>query len=367
MRIAWAEINYSALRNNYAQLKSLAPKSKVLAVLKANAYGHGMTKVARQLYQADMFGVARVDEALDLRAGGVANPILLMEGFFNASELPMLAASNIQTVIHHSFQLEALEQANLKAPISVWLKVDTGMNRLGINAEQFPDFVRRLNALPCVKKPVNLMTHFGCADDPENIMTQEQIERFSHLCEGQPGEKSLANSAGILAWPQSHADMIRPGILLYGVSPFAFEHPEMAQFEPVMSLKTSVISVKKIRKGEAVGYGSRWIAPEDTYLGVAGIGYGDGYPKHLPDDTPVLINGKRYGLAGAVSMDMICIDLGAEPEVAIGDEVTLWGAGLPIEEIAMKAGTIPYELLCNVTRRVTYNFINDPSDPVSDK
>ncbi|MFC3033649.1 alanine racemase [Pseudoalteromonas fenneropenaei] len=358
MRLVAAEIDLQALAFNLARTKEIAPHSKVMAVLKANAYGHGLVKIAQHLQEADAFAVARIDEALALRAGGLTKPIVLLEGFFHHTDLPILLANNFQTIIHDESQLLALEQAQLDAPIATWLKVDTGMHRLGIEPSRFAEFYQRLKACKNAKPQVNLMTHFACADDLQDSKTNEQLQQFQTLVAAQQEALCLANSAGILGWPQAHGDWVRPGLMLYGVSPMVGGRAAQHGLKPVMRLTTKVIAIRKIATGEKVGYGSRWQSPCDTHLAVIAVGYGDGYPRHAKAGTPVMIAGRRYGIVGSVSMDMITVDIGDNAAgIAIGDSVEMWGPDLPVEEIAECAGTIPYELLCNVTPRVSYEYI----------
>ncbi|REL25303.1 alanine racemase [Thalassotalea euphylliae] len=362
VRTATAAIDLQALAHNVTQIKQLAPDSQILAVLKANAYGHGLERIAEALAEQDVgaFGVARLDEALALRACGVVKPIVLMEGFFSPQELPLLDVNSLHTVIHNQEQLDALLVANLQTPIKVWLKVDTGMHRLGVEPAQFHDFYQALKASPNVQDDIVLMSHLSCADDVKSDHTPTQLGLFTALTEKlasqQRLQKTLANSAAICAWPATHLDWVRPGLMLYGVSPMLDKTAEQLSIQPVMTLKSSLIAKRFIKKGESVGYGAAWTAEKDTHIGVIAIGYGDGYPRHAPNGTPVLINGRRVPLVGRVSMDMINVDLGGaaqgECHDNIGDIATLWGEGLGIEEIAQWATTIPYELLCNITRRV---------------
>lgn len=360
MRLATAEINISALRYNLARVKEMAPRSKVMAVLKANAYGHGLVKIAQCLSDADAFAVARIDEALALRAGGLTKPIILLEGFFDPSDLPILLANNFETVVHDESQLAAIEQSNLDMPISVWLKIDTGMHRLGVEPAQFDSFYRRLKQCANVKPAVNLMTHFPCADDINNNFTQRQIDLFSSIVSGTQEALCLANSAGVIGWPDAHFDWVRSGLMLYGVSPMLGQIGTAHQLQPVMRLKTRVIAIKQVVEGDRVGYGGRWQCPKRTTLAVVAMGYGDGYPRHAKQGTPVVIKGQRYGIVGSVSMDMISVDIGCnEAHIQVGDEVEMWGPSLPVEEVAECAGTIPYELLCNVTPRVSYEYCSE--------
>lgn len=351
LRTATAVIDLNALSQNYRCIQSLSPNSKVLAVLKANGYGHGLERIAKALPNADAFGVARIDEALALRAAGIVKPIVLLEGFFAKEDIDILAVNNLQTIVHNSQQLDAIVNADLDKPLKVWLKIDTGMHRLGINPEQLEYFYQALSQSKNVQQPIVLMSHLGCADEKENPATLKQIALFEKLTGNMPLEKSLANSAAVLVWPQSHYQWIRPGLMLYGVSPLSSD-VVVEGTSPVMTLQSSLIAVRDIEAGEAVGYSGAWVSDKATTIGVVAIGYGDGYPRHAPNGTPVLINGRRVPLIGRVSMDMISVDLGANSNEQVGDIATLWGKGLPVEEIAELATTIPYELLCNITRRV---------------
>lgn len=358
MRLACAEVNLSALKHNLAQVKAFAGNAKVMAVLKANAYGHGLVKVAQNLTQADAFAVARIDEALALRAGGLVKPIVLLEGVFRTEDLAIAAASNFQLVVHDDAQLKMLEHAKLASPVTIWLKLDTGMHRLGIDPNSFSQFYSRLSECPNVANNLKLMTHFACADDLENSKTESQMALFFERVKNQDNELCLANSAGIVGWQNSHCDWVRPGLMLYGVSPMLNEIGKNHKLQPVMRLTSSIIAIREVKAGETVGYGSTWRAAKNTLIGVVAMGYGDGYPRHAPNGTPVLINGTRYPIVGRVSMDMITVDLGDKAgTVVLGDEVELWGPDLPVEEIAQCATTIPYELLCNITPRVEYRYI----------
>ena len=366
---ATAVINLSALKHNLAQIKTLAPTSKVLAVLKANGYGHGLERIAQALFseknadtdngdssvKADAIAVARIDEALALRSAGITQPIVLLEGFFNSKDLTVLAANNLQTVIHNQQQLDAILSSKLSTPLKVWLKVDTGMHRLGIAPKEFSLFYQELNACKNVQEGIVLMSHLGCADEKASESTAAQISLFESITQDYEEERTLANSAGVCAWPTSHYEWIRPGLLLYGISPLPFEttvKETACDVQPIMTLKSSLIAVRELAAGESVGYGNAWQSKERTIIGVVAIGYGDGYPRHAKNGTPVLVNGRRVPLIGRVSMDMITVDLGIGAQEQVGDVVTLWGEQLSVAEIAQCATTIPYELLCNITRRV---------------
>ncbi|WP_462169187.1 alanine racemase [Pseudoalteromonas lipolytica] len=357
MRLAIAEINLKALANNLAQVKHFAPNCKVMAVLKANAYGHGLVKIAQHLSAADAFAVARIDEALALRAGGLTKPIVLLEGFFHQDDLPILLANNFQTIIHDENQLAALESATLDAPIACWLKINTGMHRLGIAPSQFESFYHRLKASDNARDDIKLMTHFSCADDVNDEKTTQQIALFDSLTDGKAQQHCLANSAGILAWPHGHGDWVRPGLMLYGVSPMLNGVGKEHGLAPVMRLTTRVIAIRDVDAQQCVGYGGRWCSDKPTKLAVVAMGYGDGYPRHARQGTPVIIKSQRYGIVGTVAMDMITVDIGDNGDnIQVGDEVIMWGPELPVEEIAQCASTIPYELLCNITPRVSYEY-----------
>ncbi|GGW64727.1 alanine racemase [Alishewanella tabrizica] len=353
-----AQINLAALQHNLARVRALAPSSQVLAVLKANAYGHGLVRVAQALTDADAFAVARIDEALALRTAGIVKPIVLLEGFYEAAELPILLANNLQTVVHNELQLSALEQTSLDGQLKVWLKIDTGMHRLGIEPAQFELFYRRLWQCSAVLPGIRLMSHFCCADERGSERTSQQLAIFSELIRDKADQCSLANSAAILAWPQSHGEWVRPGLMLHGISPFAEQTGQQHQLLPVMRLSSRLIAVRQVQQGETVGYGGQWQAKIPTTLGVIAVGYGDGYPRHACNGTPVWINGREVPLAGRVSMDMITVDLGPNAHDKLGDEAVLWGPELAIERIALSAGTIPYELLCNITPRVDYQYLS---------
>lgn len=359
MYAATAVINRCALRHNLQQVRRLAPKSRLIAVVKANAYGHGLLEIAHTLQDADCYGVARIGEALMLRSGGIVKPILLLEGFFSAEVLPVLVANNIATAVHSIEQLEALEQAQLAQPLNVWMKLDTGMHRLGVNPEEAEAFYQRLSACANVVQPVNIMSHFSRADEPEVDMTQRQLACFDTFVQGKPGLQSIAASGGILLWPEAHRDWVRPGIILYGVSPLSSPYADHYGFQPVMTLKASLIAVRQHRAGEPVGYGGTWVSERDTRLGVVAIGYGDGYPRSAPTGTPVLINGREVPLVGRVSMDMISVDLGPAATDRVGDQATLWGAELPVERIAELTGISAYELITKLTSRVAMEYIGE--------
>lgn len=346
-----ALLSAAALRHNFSEVRTRAPHSRVMAVVKANGYGHGIVWVAQTLADVDAFGVACIEEALTLREAGITKPVTLLEGFFEPSELQPISQYSLWPAIHHEQQLRALELARLDKPISVWIKLDTGMHRLGFKPEQFAAVYARLKASANVAD-IRVMSHFANADDPQHASTREQIERFTAQVARTDTERSFANSAGIVAWPDAHLDWVRPGIMLYGGAPLVKTPAQSLNLKPVMTLETALIAVHRYNKGESIGYGGEFHCPEDMAVGVAAIGYGDGYPRRMPAGTPVLVNGKRAPLAGRVSMDMITVDLRSQPNAKPGDPVLLWGEGLPADEVAACAKTISYELFCQLTARV---------------
>lgn len=349
-----ATIDLAALRHNLRRVRSYAPHRRVMAIIKADAYGHGAVRVARALADADGFGVARLGEAIALREAGVTQPITLLEGYSDSAELPLICDYQLSVVIHHAAQLDILERGALSTPIAVWLKIDSGMHRLGFAPAAAPAAWRRLMESAAVAKPIGLMTHLANADDRADPATQDQLTCFERAVADLGGARTIANSAGIMGWPAAHADWVRPGLMLYGVSPFNGASAAQDGLQPVMTLSTRLIAVNYLQQGDAVGYGGSWVCPQAMPVGVAAIGYGDGYPRHAAPGTPVLVNGRRVPLIGRVSMDMICVDLRSQPHARVGDPVVLWGAGLPVEEVARHATTIPYELLCGVARRVKF-------------
>jgi len=365
MRATKAIIDIAAVQHNLQMIKALAPKSKIMAVLKADAYGHGILEMGRQLSDVSCLGVACLQEAIILREGGVKTDIVLLEGFFGEDEIPAIIDYGFSLVVHQNNQLDSLEKLSGDHKISVWLKIDTGMHRLGFCPEESQKALERLENMAVVDGIV-IMSHLACADDAQSMMTTEQVKLFKEtLTKISPQAKqyplSMANSAAILAWPEAHFQLVRPGLLLYGVSPLLADpsHLDDGQkhgLQPVMTLVSELIALRQIKAGETVSYGANWTATVDTWIGTIGIGYGDGYPRNLPNGTPVWLNGVEVPLAGRVSMDMITVDLGAGTNASIGDRVVLWGKELPIEKVATAAATIPYELLCGITQRVPYEY-----------
>ena len=350
-RSAVANIDVAAVRHNLTVVRHLSPHSKVLAVIKANGYGHGIVRIARALSGADGFGVAHVEEALTLRAAGVDIPIVVLQGFSDPQELQTMVEHRLQTVVHLAEHVDMLESVSLASPLIVWLKINTGMHRLGFALEQAKAAWLRLRACRNVLD-IRLMTHFANADVPADASTLQQIQDFEQVTHDLPGERSVANSAGVLLWPQSRLDWVRPGVMLYGISPVAGTSAAALGLRPAMTLTGRVIAVNAVQRGGRVGYGGDWVASVDTFIAVVGMGYGDGYPRHARNGTPVLVNGELRPLVGRVSMDMLCVDLGPTPSARAGDAAVAWGVGLPVETVAECASTIPYELVCKVTPRV---------------
>ena len=356
MNITHAVIDLNALQHNLKILKETAPNSKILAVVKANAYGHGIVKVAQTLTDVYGYGVARLSEALTLRKAGIDAPIVLLEGFFEANDLTTLVNENLQSIVHSQEQLDAILNADLAKPLSVWLKLDTGMHRLGFHPQQFDSVYQQLQNSKNVQQPINMITHFYCADELDNPATTKQIKLFQQHIKKDSGLKSLASSAAALTRSETHYDMIRPGLALYGISPFADKDADEFKLKPVMTLKSRLIAVRDHKAGESVGYGATWTATKDTKLGVVAVGYGDGYPRMAPQGTPLLINGRLVPLVGRVSMDMLTVDLGLDCADKVGDEVILWGKGLPAAQVAKHIGTISYELITKLTSRVALQY-----------
>jgi alanine racemase len=353
MQRVTAEIDLAALTHNYAVIQQqLGASVGIMPMIKANAYGHGLLQVASTLKQAQAFGVATLKEAEQLRSAGITQSIFVMCGFSEPAEIGAFVSLNLTAVLHHADQVAWLSEAKLVRPLHVWLAIDTGMHRLGISSDEFESIYAQLLQLPQVVQPIGLMTHFANADIDADF-TQQQIAVFQSLAKSHAGPISLANSAGLLGFPSAHGALVRPGILLYGVSPFQGSVGAELGLKPVMRLTSRLIAYKKVRAGESVGYGCAWRATEDCMIGVVTVGYGDGYPRHLPSGTPVMIKGKVCPLVGRVSMDLITVDISALTHVQIGESVLLWGVELPVEHIAQYAETISYELLCQLTDRVT--------------
>ncbi|MBP9961613.1 alanine racemase [Pseudomonas defluvii] len=357
MRPARALIDLQALRHNYQLARELSG-AKALAVIKADAYGHGAVRCAQALQaEADGFAVACIEEALALRAAGIHGPVLLLEGFFEASELELIVQHDLWCVVHSLWQLEAIEKASLSKPITVWLKLDSGMHRVGLHPKDYQSAYQRLQATGKVARIV-LMSHFARADELDCSASNDQVAVFQAARQGLNAEISLRNSPAVLGWPQIPSDWVRPGIMLYGSTPFEVQQAQAQRLQPVMTLESKVISVRELPAGEPVGYGARFISQRPTRVGVVAMGYADGYPRLAPTGTPVMVAGKRSQLIGRVSMDMLCIDLTDVPEAGLGSPVELWGKNVLASDVAIQAGTIPYQIFCNL-RRVPLVYSGD--------
>ena len=343
-RAAKVLINLDALQQNFKQLKKYSPHSKVMPVIKANAYGHGMLEVADSLSDADGFAVAQLAEAIALREYGIKKPITVFQGFSSAQQLKLILKYNLRPAISQLWQIDLLEAETELCALDVWLKINTGMGRLGVQPEDVAISYQRLQSIKNIEH-VGLMMHFANADDPSHISNQTQINNFLNLSRQYSTQTSISNSAAIMSRLVAQQDWVRPGIMLYGASPFINKTAAELQLKPVMSLQAELIAINHLKKSQAVGYGGSWICPEDMPVGIVNIGYGDGYPRHAVS-APVAINGQRCNLIGRVSMDSIAIDLRGV-QATCGDMVELWGKQIPVDEVAVSAGTISYELLCS--------------------
>jgi alanine racemase len=363
-RATVATIHLGALRRNFARVRERAQDAKVMAVVKADGYGHGLERVARALHDADAFGVAALGDGLRLRAAGIDTRIVVLSGPDDPADLSEFRRLKLDAVIHHESQLGWLEaergaMSKSRALLRVWLKIDTGMHRLGFSPQSAAAAYARLRALGNVDAQIALMTHFAASDEFDNDCTARQIATFDAATQGLAGARSLSNSAGVLGWPTARGadpdqSWVRVGGLLYGLSVVEGKSAAQLGFEPAMTLSTKLISINCIKRGERIGYAGAWECPEDMPVGVAAIGYGDGYPRSVPSGTPVLVGGQRAAIVGRVSMDLITIDLRGVVDAKIGDRVTLWSRELPVEEIAAHAGTISYDLTCGMTKRVLF-------------
>ncbi len=343
-------VNTHAVQANLNIVRARAPGAKIMAIVKADGYGHGIARIASALSShADAFGVASIEEALRVRAAGVTAPIVLLEGPFAEEEIGDIVSHALETVVHTAEQIRWLENAPLEVP--VWVKIDSGMHRLGFDPAQAGaaiDSLRRSGRL------VRLMTHLASTHREADESVAQQLGLFEQLVAGYSGERSIANSGAVLGWPQCHADWVRPGIMLYGVSPFRGKCGADHGLIPAMTVASSLIAVREVEAGGSVGYGKAYVCPERMPVGVVAFGYGDGYPRHAATGTPIIVDGVRTQVIGEASMDMLTVDLRPVPQAHPGDPVMLWGPGLPVEEVAESAGTIPYELLCRVRMRARY-------------
>lgn len=353
-RATSATVHLGALRQNLQTLKGLAGDARVMAVVKADGYGHGLERVARALHEADAFGVACIADGQRLRAAGMTQRIVVLSGIDEAADIAEMHRLGLESAIHHAAQIDWLAADPDPRPLRVWLKIDSGMHRLGFPPEQVQSARTRLLALPNVDPDIGLMTHFANSDEFDDPQTVRQIDCFESLAAEFPGARSLSNSAAVLGWPQARGQWVRPGGLLYGISVVAGKAGRDFGFRPAMTLSSKLVAINRIKKGEPIGYAATWTCPQDMDIGVIQIGYGDGYPRSAAAGTPVLVNGRRASIVGRVSMDLITVDLRQHADARIGDPVTLWGPGLPVEEVAEHAGTIGYELVCGMTRRVRF-------------
>ena len=346
-----AQIDLRALAANLDRARAWAAGARVLAVVKADAYGHGLSRVLPALAAADGLALIELDNALRLRDAGERRPILLLEGFFEPAELDTFAAHALSAVVHSKEQVEMLEAARLSRPLDVFLKINTGMNRLGVAPADARAYAERLARAPGVAS-LRLMMHFARSEEERGIA--EPLARFRAACEGLPYPRSLANSAGVVRFADVGGDIVRPGIMLYGATPFAGRSAAELGLAPVMTLRSKLIGVQALAPGDSVGYGATFTAKQPMRIGVVACGYADGYPRHTPNGTPVLVDGRRVPVAGRVSMDMITVDISALPDARVGSDVVLWGEGLPVDEVAKAAGTVGYEMLCAVAPRVRF-------------
>lgn len=357
-RPARAHIDLQALRENYQWARQLNAGCRALAVVKADAYGHGAARVAQGLAdQADGFAVACIEEALALRASGVKNPILLLEGVFDPTELALVSAHELWVVVHCQRQVDWILSARMAQPLKVWLKMDSGMHRLGFAPQDYRAAYAALAQSPQVGEIV-LMSHFARADETDGLFSQQQRAHFENLCVDLPGARSMANSAGLMAWSPRAGEWVRPGLALYGISPLSGSRAFAAPLKPAMTLVSELIAVREVPAGEAIGYGTHYTTQGVTRIGVVAMGYADGYPRAAANGTPVAVAGQRTQLVGRVSMDMLTVDLTQLPHAVAGDPVELWGSQIGVEEVARFSQTIPYELLTRVTGRVERHYRN---------
>jgi alanine racemase len=358
-RAACATIHLAALRDNLRRARELAPRSKIMAVVKADGYGHGLERVAHALQGADAFGVASIADGQRLRATGLAHRVVVLSGIDEPADIAEMRRLRLESVVHCAEQIDMLEAEREPNLPRLWLKIETGMHRLGFAPERAAAAHARLRKLIGADARIPLMTHFANSDVLDDPITPHQIKRFLQIAAPLGGELSLANSAALVGFPDSHADWVRVGGLLYGISVIAGRPGADLGFRPAMTLSTKLVAINRVARGERVGYGLSWACPEDMPVGVAAIGYGDGYPRHAPVGTTVLVNGRPAAIIGRVSMDLITLDLRTLPQARVGDPVVLWGRELPVETVAQAAGTIGYELVCGMTRRVS--FVEDDS------
>lgn len=350
-------IEPSALLHNLLQIRRYAPGKKIIAMVKANAYGCGIRAVVPVLEgQVDGFGVACLEEALAIRAMGSQTQCILFQGVFSSDELFQVAQNQFGCVLHHPHQLEWLINTPLPNPVKIWVKVNTGMHRLGFKINELQDIMNALQSCPWVDKDIGLMTHMACADEAGRVENYQQITAFQNIKVAGFTQRSIANSASIISFPETHADVVRPGIMLYGVSPFTHQLATDLGLIPVMRFMSAISAIHRNPAKAQVGYGGTWKSDKPSIIGIVAAGYGDGYPRHISPNTPVWIKGSEVMIVGRVSMDMMAVDLTNHPDVEIGDPVELWGAHILVENIAKSAGTIGYELLCQISERVRHAY-----------
>ncbi len=347
-----AHIDFDALKNNL-RVARRATSSRIMAVIKANAYGHGLLRAAEALDEAEGFALLDVHDAVQLREAGSRQTLLLLEGFFSPEDLQLIAEYDLATVIHNVQQLTSLDAYPRRGKLQVWIKVNSGMNRLGFMPEEIPAVMERLKSHSAIRD-VTLMTHFSHADEADGVAVQ--LEKFNGITNAYRAHCSTANSAALLRYPATHRDWVRPGLMLYGASPFPETSAQQLGLKPVMTLSSELISVREIKAGESVGYAGMFRAESGTRIGTVACGYADGYPRHAPTGTPILVNGQRTRTLGRVSMDMLGVDLSNIKDAKVGSRVVLWGEGLPVEEVAQAAGTISYELMCAIAARVPVGY-----------
>jgi len=357
MRPTKATVRLGAITKNLEAVKRCAPAAKIMAVIKANAYGHGAIEVARSLQaMVPAFAVSSLDEAVQLRDAGIIRPILIFQGVMAEADLAEAAAKDFWLMLHSRQQVDWVLRADMAKPVQVWIKADTGMHRLGLAAVELDHIIEELSASPNVQPEMVLCTHLACADELANPMTMLQVSQFREYAAKRCLPLSIANSAAIMCWPESHAEWNRPGYMLYGNSPFGSSGGDTAGLIPAMTMSSEIMVTREISPGDGVGYGLNWVAQRHSKIGTISIGYADGYPRHAPSGTPVLVNAQRVPLVGRVSMDMISVDLTDLDKVEAGDPVELWGKDLSVNEVASCAGTIGYEILAGLTGRVPITY-----------
>lgn len=357
-RTTLALLSTEHLLHNLSVIQKQAPHAFIIAMVKANAYGHGLRSVSLRIEKhVSSLGVASIDEALALRKAGVTIPITLMEGVFEPNELLIASAQGFHVVFHTLDQIMWLEALSfMPARLTAWIKIDTGMGRLGFSPDDVSHVYSRLSHHPYINHPVGLMSHLACAEEENHPLNESQFQLFARIVSGKPGFKSICNSAALFSFPLNHYDGVRPGLALYGISPFHSKTAADLGLKPVMTLQTRLIAVRVMKKGSTIGYGARFTCPEDMLVGVIALGYGDGYPRCAQDGTPILVNGIRCHLIGRVSMDMITIDLRPCASAKVNDQVVVWGEGLPLEEVARYTSKSPYEIITSIQTRVVFQW-----------